>query len=145
MSKRQSTETGGIKKGDAEVQSREKVEVYRSEFKVTRKTVFKADKDSAQIIHVHKIVDFLYYQCYRDQRPELAAITRKRCKANLTANIESLTGGASMLKKEIAIIRVRVQEAKRKCQYDDLYGSDTSSGTADLVLQQLLQFSDQAS
>jgi hypothetical protein len=35
-------------------------------------------------------------------------------------------------KKEIAIIHVRVHEAKRKCQYDDLYGSDTLSGTADL-------------
>jgi hypothetical protein len=96
------------------------------------KTVFKADKDAAQIIHVHKNVDFLYYQCYRDQGPEQAAITRKRCKANLTAKSKSITGGTSMSKKEIAIIHVRVQEAKRKRQYDDIYGSDTLSGTTDL-------------
>jgi hypothetical protein len=37
-----------------------------------------------------------------------------------------------MLKKEIAENRVWVQEAKIKCQCDNLYGSDTSSGTADL-------------
>jgi hypothetical protein len=37
-----------------------------------------------------------------------------------------------MSKKEIAIICVRVQEAKRKHQFDDIYGSDTLSGTADL-------------
>jgi hypothetical protein len=40
-----------------------------------------------------------------------------------------------MSKKEIAIIPVRVQEAKRKYQYEDMYGSGTSSGTADLRLQ----------
>jgi hypothetical protein len=78
------------------------------EFKATMKTVFKTDKNTSQILHVHKIVDFLYYQCYRDQHPERSAITRKRCKTNLTAKIESITGGASMSKKEIAIIHDRV-------------------------------------
>jgi hypothetical protein len=37
------------------------VEAYRSrilDFKATMKTVFKADKDTAHIIHVHKIVVF---------------------------------------------------------------------------------------
>jgi hypothetical protein len=95
-------------------------------------TVFKADKDTAQIIHVHKIVDFLYYQYYQDKSPERAAITWKRCKVNLTAKIEFNTSGASMSKKEITIMCVRVQEVKRKRQYDDLYGSDTSSDTSDL-------------
>jgi hypothetical protein len=39
---------------------------------------------------------------------------------------------ASMSKNEIAKNRAREQEAKRNRQYDDLSGSDTSSGTADL-------------
>jgi hypothetical protein len=37
------------------------VEAYRSrilEFKAMMKTVFEADRDTAQIIHVHNIVDF---------------------------------------------------------------------------------------
>jgi hypothetical protein len=106
------------------------VEVYRSrilEVKSMMKTVFKEDKDMAQITHVHKIVDFLYYQCYNDQRPDQ---TRKRrglkIKAKITANV-----WASMSKNEIAKIHVREQAAK-KHQYDDLYGSDALSGTADL-------------
>jgi hypothetical protein len=94
------------------------------------KTVFKADKDTAQIIHIHKIVDCLYYHCYQDQRPSRVAVTRKRRKLPIKAKITAI--GASMSKKEIAKIRVREQEAKRKHQYDDLYGSDMSSGTADL-------------
>jgi hypothetical protein len=73
----------------------------------------------------------LYYQRYRDQHPDQASVTRKRCglniKVNITANV-----WASMSKKEIAKIHVREQEAKKKIQHDDLYGSDTSSHTADL-------------
>jgi hypothetical protein len=58
-------------------------------------TVYKEDKDTAQIIHVQKIVDFVYYQCYREHQ---AATTMKRrglkIKAKLAANI-----WASMSKK----------------------------------------------
>jgi hypothetical protein len=70
------------------------VEAYRSrvlEFKSMLKTVFKEDKDTAQITHVHKIRDFLYYQWYRDQRPRQSAVTRKmrglNIKAKITANV----------------------------------------------------------
>jgi hypothetical protein len=126
----------GLRKETQQHTPGKKIEAHRSrilEFKAVMNTIFKADKDTAQIIHVHKIVDFLYYQCYRDQLPERAAVTRKRCKVNLTAKIESTTGGvASMLKKEIATICVTLQDVKRKHKYDDLYGSYTSSGTADL-------------
>jgi hypothetical protein len=61
-----------------------KVEAYRShilEFKAVKKAVFKADKDTAQIIHVHKIVDFLYCQCCRDQRPASSPISSNRKEA----------------------------------------------------------------
>jgi hypothetical protein len=37
-----------------------------------------------------------------------------------------------MSKKEIAKIPVTVHEAKRQRQYNDIYSSDISSGTADL-------------
>jgi hypothetical protein len=110
------------------------VEAYSSsnlEFKSMMKTVFKEDKDTAQSIYVHKIVDAVYYQCCCDQRPYQAAVTRKRCglksKAKITANV-----WASMSKKEMAKSRIRGQEAKIKCKYDTLSGSDTLSGTADL-------------
>jgi hypothetical protein len=115
--------------------SEKTVEAYRFrilEFKAATKTVFKADKDMAQIINVQKIVDFLYCQSYRDHRPERAEVTWKRCKVHLKANIEAIIGGASMSKKEIAKICGMLQQAKKKCQYDDLYGSGTSSGTAGL-------------
>jgi hypothetical protein len=51
----------GLRKETHQYTSEKTVEAYRShilEFKAMMKTVFKADKDTAQIIHVHKIVDF---------------------------------------------------------------------------------------
>jgi hypothetical protein len=63
--------------------------------------------------------------------PRQAAVTPKRCNANLTANIEYITGGTSTSKKDIAKNHVTVQEAKRELQYDDIYGYETSSVTVD--------------
>jgi S-adenosylmethionine hydrolase len=86
------------------------------------KKVFKEDNDMAKIIHL---------KCYGNHRPYQAAVTRKwrglKIQSNITANV-----WASMSKKEIAKMRVRDQEAKKKIQYHDFYGSDTSSGTQDL-------------
>jgi hypothetical protein len=109
------------------------VEAYRScilDFKSMMKTVFKEDKDTAQIIHVQRIVNLLHYQCYHNHRPDQAAATMKRCglkiKAKITTNV-----WASMSKKEVAKIRIVKKEVKKKRQYEDLYGSDTLSGTTD--------------
>jgi ribosomal protein L19E len=94
------------------------------------KTVFKEDNNTAHIIHVHKIVDFLYCQCYREYHPYQAATTGKMHGINIKANITDNVW-ASMSKKEIAKIRIRKQEANKNRQHDDIYGSDTSSDTAD--------------
>ena len=109
------------------------VEAYRArilEFKAMMRTVFKEENDTAQIIHIYKVLDFLYYQCYRDQRKDRAAETRKRRKDKIQVKIEAK--GTKLSKKEIAKIRAKEQVAKRKRQLEDLYGSDMSSATAEL-------------
>jgi hypothetical protein len=83
------------------------------EFKSIMKTVFKEYEDKAQIIRIHKLVDFLYYQCYRDQGPDQAAVTRKRRGLNIKAKLKANVW-ASMTKKEITKIRVREQGVKKK-------------------------------
>jgi hypothetical protein len=77
------------------------------EFKAMTKTVFKADKDTTQIIPVHKIVDLLYYQCYRDHRPSRSTVARKR--RNIIIQDKITVIGASMSKKEIVKFHVKEQ------------------------------------
>jgi hypothetical protein len=67
---------------------------------------------------------------YHDQHPDQATVTSKRYGLNIKAKIVANVW-ASMLKKKITKNRVREQGATKR-QYDGLYGSDTSSGTANL-------------